>query len=123
MFSYIGFLNLTKLISGETVSARWDTLDIPVELSEQLQSDIAGWDGSTQDITIEATMEVPLWGETYRLPITRTYLAAAAVNPGRVKAKALVMDPGDTFTISFCPEDLNNALLHDVISSQSLPIS
>lgn len=120
---YLFILYLTKLINGEAVATRWDTLDIPVELTEQLQNAIACWDGSTQDITIEATMEVPLWGETFSLPITRTYHAASAVNPDKVKAKASVMDPGDTFTISFCPEDPNNALLHDVISSQSLPSS
>ena len=66
---YANVVYLYRLINNEQVVSSWDALSLPVEVTEKLKNEIAKWDETPFSLAYVGSVDVPLWGETFTVPI------------------------------------------------------
>ena len=106
---------LYSLIIGDTNTVTWSTLALRMDLTEKLKSDIAEWGDTKFALAYVGSVEVPLWGQKYELPIVRRYLCVKPKDLDRLKKKADVLDVGEEICLNFVPGDGEQGAWEDTL--------
>jgi len=106
---------LHSLIIGDTNTVTWSTLALRMDLTEKLKSDIAEWGDTKFALAYVGSVEVPLWGQKYELPIVRRYLCVKPKDLERMKKKADALDIGEEICLNFVPGDGEQGIWEDTL--------
>lgn len=106
---------LHSLIIGDTYTVTWSTLALRMDLTEKLKSDIAEWGDTKFALAYVGSVEVPLWGQKYELPIVRRYLCVKPKDLERMKKKADALDIGEEICLNFVPGDGEQGIWEDTL--------
>lgn len=108
-----------ELIKGNINRNYWDKLEFTIELTENLRKTIIMWDEKPYSIALLNTIEVPLWGEKYKLPIIRRYISVKPENNERLGEKVKVLDLGDLINLVYLPGSGEKGILEDSLQKNT----
>lgn len=106
---------LYTLISGETNTVTWSSIAFKVEICEEFKAKIAEWNEEPFTLAYVGTVEVPLWGQKYEVPIMRRYLSVKPKNLERIMKKAEVLDIGEEIRLEFTPGEGEQGIWEDTL--------
>lgn len=109
---------LYELIKGDTNKVYWDKLEFPLELTASLREDILSWNDEPHSLSYVGTVDIPLWGEHYEVPIVRTYLSVRAENLEKLKQKATILDIGDQIKLTYLPGEGEEGVWEDSLNKE-----
>lgn len=112
---YANVVYLYRLINNEQVASSWDALSLPVEVTEKLKNEIAKWNETPFSLAYVGSVDVPLWGETFKVPIIRRFLALKPKDLSKIKKKAEILDVGDEIRLEFIPGEGTHSTWEDTI--------
>lgn len=112
---YANVVYLYRLINNEQVVSSWDALSLPVEVTEKLKNEIAKWDETPFSLAYVGSVDVPLWGEIFTVPIIRRFLALKPKDLSKIKRKAEILDVGDEIRLEFIPGEGAHSTWEDTI--------
>uniref|UniRef100_UPI004056272F hypothetical protein n=1 Tax=Acetatifactor sp. TaxID=1872090 RepID=UPI004056272F len=110
---------LFSLITGKTISGVWSNLNLTVTLTDVLKSNITSLDGSPFNLTYLGSVEMTLWGNTFKLTVLRKHLSVQPKELERLKKKADALDIGEEIHLTFIPNSGDEGLWEDVLFTES----
>lgn len=111
---------LYSLIIGDTNTVTWSTLALRMDLTEKLKTDIGAWGDTKFALAYVGSVEVPLWGQKYELPIIRRYLCVKPKDLERLKKKADVLDIGEEICLNFVSGDGEQGVWEDTMRKDDM---
>ena len=110
---------LFELIQGEMHQVHWSKVEFTIELSENLRNNILSWDGKPYSLSYVGTNTIPLWGETYNVPIIRKYVSVKPQDIEHLKEKAKVLDLGDQIKLVYLPANGEKGIYEDSLQKDT----
>jgi len=98
---------ISTLISGGKFSGNWNSVEFSFELTEDFKNKIEEMDDSKYSISYVGSIDIPLYGEQYHMPVARTYEQVQINDIAKSKQKAAVLDVGDTIKVVYIPGESN----------------
>lgn len=110
---------ISDLLRGETCCDDWERYEFAFTLSEGLKEAIAKTEDKEYSFTVDCTIQVPLWGEIYEIPIIRIFEAGKFENLESLKRKVQVLDCGDIVKAIFVKSKKPGKLCDTMRSEES----
>lgn len=95
---------IADLINGKEVEREWTEVTFSFDLCDSTKNSILNTKDQVFYFSFKAVVTVGLYGETYQLPIIRTYHQARIYNLPRLLQKVEVLDNGDRLKIVVIPD-------------------
>lgn len=116
---------LVRLIRKEEIVRRWTELSEDLVCSADMREKIsrailAAENQETYNLGFQGPTSIPLWNETYELPITRIYQNARLDNPAKIEGLLKYLEDGDLLSVKFFPADESqDSVFTDVLDASA----
>lgn len=112
---------ISDLLKGETRYSEWNRHIFTFNVTDELKKEISDTEDQEFSLSYVGTANVPLWNETYELPIKRTFEVGKFENLENLKKKIAVLEQGDSVKVAFVTTadvgKLNDVLWTEVINN------
>ena len=116
---------LVRLIRKEEIVRRWTELSEDLVCSADMREKIArailaAENQEAYNLGFQGPTSIPLWNETYELPITRIYQNARLDNPAKIEGLLKHLEDGDLLPVKFFPADESqDSVFTDVLDASA----
>lgn len=98
---------MTTIISGQEYHGNWSETTFSITLNDEQKERISSMEDINLILSVAVTIEIHLFDEIYQFDIRRTFENVRYKNISKLKAKAAVLEAGDTLKLECIPGEAN----------------